>query len=161
MVVGVINDGNPKDIHYGNKQAVGHRLAVIALNDLYGKTQVHSGPIYDAVSFNGNQAVLTFKSVGGGLAVKTGTTALTGFEIAGADHKWYDAQASISGNTVVATSSSVSKPVAVRYGWSNDPIDVNLFNKDGFPASPFRTDNWTGVTDNMSFLKPTHGGTVD
>jgi sialate O-acetylesterase len=87
----------------------------------------------------GNKAILSFKHVGGGLIAKDG--ALQGFTIAGEDHKFVNAQAEVQGDKVVVWSDQVAKPVAVRFGWANYPV-VNLWNKDGLPASPFRTDNF-------------------
>jgi sialate O-acetylesterase len=77
---------------------------------------------------------------------------LQGFELAGPDHKFYYAQAIIiNGNKIKVWCSQVSQPIAVRYGWTDAPIDANLFNKDGFPVSPFRSDNWKGVTEGKGF----------
>ena len=88
---------------------------------------------------DGDTVELTFSHVGGGLAVHG--EKLTGFTIAGQDRRFVDAEARISGDKVLVTSDQVPEPVAVRYGWLNDP-DCNLFNKEGLPASPFRTDDW-------------------
>ena len=76
---------------------------------------------------------------------------LRGFEIAGADKKFYYAQASIDGDKIVVWSDKVTQPVAVRYAWTNAPVDASLFNVDGFPASSFRTDNWPGITERKKF----------
>ena len=76
-----------------------------------------------------------------------------GFEIAGPDRRFYFARALILGNQIEVSSDLVANPVAVRYGWSNTPVDINLCNADGFPASPFRTDNWPGITDKEKFYK--------
>jgi sialate O-acetylesterase len=146
--------GDPKDIHPKNKQEVGRRLAAIALNDVYGFSQTAAGPVYDSVAFTADRADLYFKSIGRGLWAKDKFGYLRGFEIAGADRKFYSAQAFIRGNHIEVMSDSVGQPGAVRYGWSNAPEDINLYNEDGFPASPFRTDNWPGVTDNVHFYKP-------
>ena len=78
---------------------------------------------------------------------------LKGFAIAGKDQKFKYAKAQIQGNQVVVYSDEISSPVAVRYSWENDPADSNLFNKDGFPAGPFRTDNWKGITENIKYSK--------
>jgi sialate O-acetylesterase len=145
--------GDPKDIHPKNKQEVGRRLAAIALNDVYGFTQTASGPIYDSVSFNGPSAVLYFKSIGKGLLAKDKNGYLRGFEIAGSDRKFHYAKAFIVGRHVEVFSDSISNAAAVRYGWSNAPEDINLYNIDGFPASPFRTDNWPGLTDAYRFYE--------
>lgn len=143
--------GEAKDIHPKNKQTVGKRLAAIALSDVYGFPQTCSGPVYKSVSFSNGEAVLSFGSVGKGLCSGSRYGNLVGFEIAGADRKFYFARAYIKGDQVIVKSDSVSNPVAVRYGWSNAPVDINLYNTDGFPASPFRTDQWPGVTDGGHF----------
>ena len=144
--------GDAHDIHPKNKQEVGKRLAAIAMNDVYGIPQTDNGPVYDSVKFSKSQATLFFKSAGKGLLAKDKNGYLRGFEIAGSDRKFYFAKAFIVDNHIIAYSDSVINPVAVRYGWSNAPDDINLFNMDGFPASPFRTDNWPGVTDSVRFF---------
>jgi sialate O-acetylesterase len=144
--------GDPKDIHPKNKQEVGRRLAVIALNNVYGIKQTCNGPQYDSVSFSNDKAVLFFKSVGKGLIAKDKNGYLRGFEIAGQNKKFYYARAYIQGSQIVVSADSVSNPVAVRYGWSDAPDDINLYNDDGFPASPFRTDNWRSLTDSVKFF---------
>ena len=78
---------------------------------------------------------------------------VNGFELAGPDRKFYFAKAFIKDNRVIVSADSVANPVTVRYGWSDAPTDINLFNVDGFPASPFRTDNWPGITDSLGFYK--------
>ncbi len=136
----VITDvGEVKDIHPKKKEPVGHRLALAAEALAYGKKVEYSGPEYDKLTVDGNKAVLSFTHLGGGLEAKDG--ALTGFTIAGEDKVFHPAEAEIKGDTVVVSSKDVAKPVAVRYGWANNPI-VNLWNKAGLPASPFRTDDW-------------------
>ncbi len=141
----VITDvGDPVDIHPKDKQPVGERLAYIALNKTYGKKNVAwSGPVYKSMSVKGNQIVLKFDHIDGGLVSKGGK--LTGFTIAGADKKFVWADATIEGKTVVVSSAAVSAPMAVRYGWRMYPI-LNLFNGKNLPASPFRTDDWKLVT---------------
>ena len=81
---------------------------------------------------------------------------MKGFEIAGEDKKFYYAQAKIEGNTVIVNNINVNKPVSVRYGWSNAPIDANLFNQEGLPTSPFRTDSWDGVTIKKQYERQTN-----
>ena len=148
----VITDiGNPKDIHPTNKLDVGKRLAASALKVAYNQDLVFSGPIFESASFENDKAILKFKYVGGGLIVKDKYGYLKGFEIAGEDKIFYYAKAEIIGEKVIVKHDKVSKPVAVRYGWSNSPIDDNLFNAEGLPASPFRTDNWKGITDEVKF----------
>jgi sialate O-acetylesterase len=141
-----IDIGDAKDIHPRNKEDVGKRLAAWALADVYKQQGVAgSGPVYDSMKVEGDKVRLTFKHVHGGLVAKG--DALKGFAIAGEDKKWVWADAKIDGDSIVVSSPSVSKPVAVRYAWANNPI-CNLYNKAGLPAVPFRTDDWPGVTAN-------------
>ena len=141
----VITDiGDAKDIHPKNKQDVGRRLALAALHMSYGKDIVCSGPVFEKLQVEGSTVRLQFKHVGSGL-VAQGGGAIKGFAVAGSDKKFYAAEARIDGNSVVVRSDQVEKPVGVRYAWANNPLG-NLFNKDGLPASPFRTDDWAGVT---------------
>lgn len=142
----IIDIGEAKDIHPRNKQDVGKRLALNALAKDYGKDVVFSGPMYKSVKFKGNKATLKFKHTDGGLQTKSGE-ALKGFSIAGADKKFVWANATIEGKKVVVSSPHVSEPVAVRYAWAHNPI-CNLYNGAGLPASPFRTDDWQGITVN-------------
>jgi sialate O-acetylesterase len=150
----VITDiGNAKDIHPRNKQDVGWRLSQWALHQTYGKKDlVPSGPLFKAAKPEGSAIRVSFDNVGSGLMVgkkvglsptehvKDGT--LARFAIAGADKKWHWADAKIDGADVVLTSSEVDKPVAVRYAYSTNPAGANLYNKEGIPASPFRSDDW-------------------
>ena len=136
----VITDaGDPDNIHPKKKEPVGARLALAARAIAYGEKIEYWGPLYDSMKVEGNKAVLSFKSVAGGLVAQGGE--LTGFTLCGADKKFVNAKAEIQGDTVVVSSPEVQQPVAVRYGWANCPV-VNLFSKDGLPASPFRTDEW-------------------
>lgn len=143
----VITDiGEANDIHPRNKQDVGIRLALNALDKDYGKADIiYSGPTYKSISINGNKAIITFDNVINGLEVNNKYGYIEGFTIAGADKKFEWAKAYIDGNNVIVYSDKISNPVAVRYSWSNNP-DVNLFNKAGLPAVPFRTDDWKGIT---------------
>jgi sialate O-acetylesterase len=143
--------GNAKDIHPTNKQDVAKRLASIALNNVYGKKQVCSGPIYKSMEIKGNEITLSFVSIGVGLSSTDKNGILKGFEIAGSDKVFYVAKAIIKDNKVIVSSESVSYPVAVHYGWADDDTDINLFNKENFPASPFRTDNWVMITANEKY----------
>jgi len=139
----VITDvGNEFDIHPKPKQPVGERLALAALGLAYDKKIEYSGPVYKDAKFEGDKAVLSFDHVGGGLVAKGSDNGeLSGFAVAGSDHVFHPAKAVIKGDTVVVTSDKVSKIEAVRYGWANYPNPVlNLFNKEGLPATPFRTD---------------------
>ncbi len=134
-----IDVGDSGNIHPKNKQAVGARLALAARAVAYGETLIHSGPLFESMAAKGGNLCLRFKHVGEGLVAKGGK--LTGFTIAGADRKFVPAQAVIEGETVIVTSPEVMEPLAVRYGWANDP-KCSLYNKAGLPASPFRTDEW-------------------
>lgn len=129
--------GNTNDIHPRQKKPVGERLALAARALVYGEKVEYSGPLYKSMEADGDEAVVSFDHVGGGLVAKGGE--LKGFTIAGTDKKFVPAKAVIKGDTVVVSAEGVSSPKAVRYGWDNVP-DVNLFNKADLPASPFRTD---------------------
>ena len=141
MAVG-IDCGDPVALHPKNKKPMGIRHAYLALKEVYGKDIVPNGPRYLSQKIEGNKIVLTFDCIGSGMmAAKPGK--LDDFAIAGADKKWHWADAEISGNTVIVSSQEVPSPVAVRYAWAMNPTQRNLlYNKEGLPASPFRTDNW-------------------
>ena len=129
--------GDANDIHPKQKEPVGNRLSLAARALAYGEKIVYSGPLYQEMKAAGDKAWISFSHVGGGLAAKDGD--LKGFTIAGADGKFVPAKAEIKGDKVIVSAEGVAEPKAVRYGWTNVP-DVNLFNKEGLPASPFRTD---------------------
>jgi sialate O-acetylesterase len=134
----VITDcGDAQDIHPKRKEPVGQRLARAARALAYGEKIEYSGPVFSAMQVTGDQAVLSFTHVGGGLVAKDGD--LQGFTIAGDGKDFVLATAKIEGDKVLVSASGIQRPVAVRYGWTNVPV-VNLFNKDGLPATPFRTD---------------------
>jgi sialate O-acetylesterase len=148
-----IDVGEAGDIHPKNKYDVGERLALWALARDYGRTGlVCSGPLYKAMAIEGGKIRVSFDFVGGGLMVgrKTGReavvadkgTSLKRFAIAGAERKWVWADAAIDDGSVVVSSPQVPKPVAVLYAFSMNPDGCNLYNREGLPASPFRTDNW-------------------
>jgi sialate O-acetylesterase len=139
-----IDVGDPKDVHPHRKAEVGERLALWALGKIYGEKIVYSGPLYQSFTVDGSKALVRFSSTGSGLIAKS-SSSLQGFSIAGHDHKFYWADAVIQGDEVVVSSSQVTHPVAVRYAWGDSPV-CNLFNKEGLPASPFRTDDWPGIT---------------
>ena len=141
MAVG-IDCGDLVALHPKNKKSIGIRHAYLALKEVYGKDIVPCGPRYLSQKIEGNKIVLTFDSVGSGMmAAKPGK--LDTFAIAGADKQWHWADAEISGNTVIVSSKEVPSPMAVRYAWAMNPSQRNLlYNKEGLPASPFRTDDW-------------------
>ena len=140
----IIDIGEANNIHPKNKQDVGKRLALWALSRSYGKKLVYSGPIYKSMKVEGNNIILDFEHVGGGL-VAAGDEPLKGFAIAGTDREFVWADAKIDGDTVVVSGNEDSAPVAVRYAWADNPV-CNLYNEEGLPASPFRTDDWPGIT---------------
>jgi sialate O-acetylesterase len=141
-----VDIGDAADIHPKNKQEVGRRLALAARKVAYGETLVFSGPVYrrGSMRVEGSRARLKFEHEGSGLMAKGGAP-LKGFAIAGKDRKFVWANARIEGNSVVVWSDNVPTPAAVRYAWAANP-DATLCNKEGLPASPFRTDNWPGIT---------------
>ena len=143
MAVG-IDVGDATDIHPENKQAIGYRLAQQALSKTYKLDVVPGGPIYKSAKTRGSTIVVSFDEIGSGLAAQDGAPLKT-FAIAGADKQFVAADAKIAGKTVVVSSPDVPSPKAVRYAWADNPVGCNLANKEGFPASPFRTDDWEPV----------------
>jgi sialate O-acetylesterase len=161
----VITDfGNEYDIHPTPKRPVGERLALVARANTYGEKVEYSGPMFDKAAVEGDTIVLSFKHLGNGLTsfemeptlekggkfayrAKSGSDGapLVGFTICGEDKKFHPAKAEIKGDKIVVRSAEVARPVAVRYAWADHPV-CNLFNKDGLPASPFRTDDFPGIT---------------
>ena len=138
-----VDIGASTDIHPRNKLDVGHRLALAARAKVYGEKIVYSGPIYRSMKIKGNLISLKFNHAGSGLMTKNGEE-LKGFVIAGSDGKFFPAHARIDGkNRVIVSSKEVPNPTTVRYAWANFP-DANLYNLEGLPASPFRTDPYAG-----------------
>ena len=140
-------------IHPRNKADVGERLALWALKHQYNRPDtVTSGPLFSEMAVEGNRIRLRFDSVGGGLmagkkvgrqpTVEDPGAALRRFAIAGEDRNWAWADAQIVDDTVVLSSPQVPKPVAVRYAYTSNPVGANRYNREGLPASPFRTDDW-------------------
>ncbi len=144
----IIDIGEADNIHPTNKQDVGKRLALAALKIAYGKDIVYSGPIYKSMIVSGNKIIVDFDNTGSGLNCHDRYGYVKGFSIAGSDRKFHWAKAYIENNKVVVYCDKVNNPVAIRYGWANNPDDVNLYNNEGLPASPFRTDEWPGITVN-------------
>lgn len=139
-----IDIGMEKDIHPSNKQDVGHRLALIARAKTYGQNVEFSGPLYKSYEMMGHCIRIHFDHTTGGLKTNDDRP-VTGFAIAGPDHVWHWATATIDGNSVIVSSDKVKFPVAVRYAWADNPA-CNLYNGANLPAFPFRTDCWNGVT---------------
>lgn len=137
-----IDTGDVVALHPKNKKPIGIRHAYLALKRTYGKDFVDSGPRYRQQTVDGNAIVLEFDSVGSGIVPARGGK-LNTFAISGSDQVWHWADAVIKGDTVVVSSADVPKPVAVRYAWAMNPSQRNLlYNHEGLPASPFRTDDW-------------------
>jgi sialate O-acetylesterase len=141
--IAITNDiGNPNDAHPTNKQDVGKRLASVAFREVYGdKKVVANGPTFNAVTIRKDTLTLTFTNIGGGLCVKNGGDLLNAFSVAGADNKFHKAIAKICGDKVIVYSNEVINPINVRYAFESNPPEVNFYNKEGFPAPPFRTDH--------------------
>ncbi len=137
-----IDLGEAKDVHPHNKEPLGERLTRIALANVYGRPLEFSGPIFASMQVEGAAARIHFTHLGGGLVAKGGP--LKGFQVAGADQRFVDADARIDGDTLLVSAATVSSPVAVRYAWDNFPegLGCNLTNAAGLPAAPFRTDHW-------------------
>ncbi len=137
-----IDLGEWNDIHPLNKKDVGGRLALAAEKTAYHETGIiASGPRFKSMKIKGNRLMLTFTGTGSGLVTKGGGK-LMGFAIAGKDMRFVWAKAKISGQRVVVWNAKVRDPVAVRYAWADNPKGANLYNKEGLPAAPFRTDDW-------------------
>ena len=134
-----IDLGEWNDIHPLNKKDIGKRLSRCAQKIAYGeKHLVCSGPIYESMKIVGNKIILTFKNTGSGLIAKGGKE-LKYFSIAGKDNKFIWAKAKIENNKVIVWNDKIKNPEAVRYAWADNPEGCNLYNKEGLPASPFRT----------------------
>ena len=135
--------GEALDVHPTNKQAVGERLALAARAVSYGQDVAFSGPTYRSHEKDGSHIVVSFDHAGGGLVGREmAGGSLRGFAIAGADQQFVWAKATIEGDRLVVWSPEVTEPVAVRYAWADNPEGANLYNADGLPAAPFRTDSW-------------------
>lgn len=150
-----IDVGDADNLHPTDKLYVGKRLALAARHVAYGQDLVYSGPLYDSMKVEGGKIRISFTQLGKGLTigvppantngfVASPASELKGFALAGSDQKFVWAQAVINGDTVVVSSDKVADPVAVRYDWQQNPPG-NLYNREGLPASPFRTDSWPPV----------------
>jgi sialate O-acetylesterase len=140
----IIDIGEADNIHPKNKQEVGRRLALNANKLVYKQHVIASGPLYKSYRKEANRIYISFTNVSAGLRTKDAKE-ITGFSIAGNDHQFYWAKATIQGKYVVVYADQVQDPQAVRYAWADNP-ECNLINAEGLPAIPFRTDNWKGIT---------------
>jgi sialate O-acetylesterase len=143
-----IDLGVANNIHPKNKQDVGKRLELAALNKGYRKPVIYSGPMYQSMKVADNKIEIEFTHFGCGLTKLKRSKEITGFSIAGADKKFHWAKAKIiDKNRVEVWCNEVKEPVAVRYGWADNPGFLNLYNNQLLPANPFRTDDWEGITE--------------
>jgi len=141
-----VDVGHPFDIHPPNKQALGSRMALIARNMVYGENKLQCyGPTYKSYKIKGSEVTISFDDVGKGLFLRS-VGSKQGFQIAGEDQVFHDANAKIVGKDIVVSSDRVKSPIAVRYAFEDNPV-CTLYNIDGLPASPFRTDDWKLFTD--------------
>jgi len=136
-----IDVGDANDVHPKNKMDVGIRLARVARKVAYGETLVATGPMFKSLTIQGSTAWIDFDSVGGGLVLGAPGSEPKGFAVAGADKVWVAATARIEKNRIALSSDRVAAPVAVRYGWADNP-PCNVYNAEKLPAAPFRTDDW-------------------
>jgi sialate O-acetylesterase len=135
----IIDVGNPNDIHPRDKKTVGTRLAFIALNKAYGRSDVrYRATVLDTYKVEGATVTLFFSDPVSKPAAEDGGNSVMGFEIAGADRRYKRANATIHNNTVVVSNESVKQPVAVRYAWKDNPEEANLIGDNGLPVGPFR-----------------------
>jgi sialate O-acetylesterase len=134
-----IDLGEWNDIHPDNKKDVGLRLALAARKMVYGENIVASGPLFQSAVRDGNKLVITFTETGSGLVTRDGGEPAE-LAIAGADKKFVWSRAKIEGNKLIVWNEAIAEPVYVRYAWADNPVNPNIYNKEGLPASPFRTD---------------------
>jgi sialate O-acetylesterase len=139
-----IDIGDANDIHPKNKEDVGKRLYLSARKVAYDENIISSGPVYQSMRIEGGKIRLKFTSIGNGLTTRNNET-LKGFSIAGKDSKFYWADAKIDQDEIIVSAIKVEFPLAVRYSWESNP-DGNLYNKEGLPAPPFRTDSLRLIT---------------
>ena len=135
-----IDLGEWNDIHPDNKKDVGERLALAALKISYGENITHSGPVFQSSVIEGNRMIISFTNIGSGLMTKDGE-APSEFAIAAADKKFVWANTKIDSDKVIVWNDTIKDPMYVRYAWADNPVNPNLFNKEGLPASPFKTDH--------------------
>ena len=143
----IIDVGDAIDIHPKDKQTVGYRLSLAARKVAYGESLVYTGPTYQSMKVEKNKILITFDHVGKGLQVNDKYGYINGFTVASknGDFKWASATM-INSNTLALSSDEVTDPAEVRYGWADNPDDLNLYNSEGLPANPFRTDTRAAIT---------------
>jgi sialate O-acetylesterase len=156
-IVTAIDIGDGNDIHPKNKQDVGIRLGLAALNVAYRENVIASGPVFQSWKKKRNKAIVSFTDTGSGLVSKNKFGFVRGFAIAGADKKFYWATAYVDDDKVVVFSPKVRKPVAIRYNWADNPGGCDLYNVEGLPAFPFRTDNWPFFTKGKVYMYDENG----
>jgi sialate O-acetylesterase len=148
-----IDLGDSTDVHPTDKIQLANRLALLSLKNTYRQNLGESdSPLASEIQFQGEKAIILFRNSGSGLVARDRYGYLRGFELAGADQKFCFAQARIEGDKVIVSSPKVPVPVAVRYAWSSNPSDANLYNVEGLPASPFRSDDWKLNTEGFNYL---------
>jgi sialate O-acetylesterase len=143
--------GDPNDIHPTNKQDVGKRLAALALNKIYHQKIISQGPSFKSMKIKKNQLILSFHHTRNELTTHDESAFVNGFEIAGNDQVFHPALATVKANKILVSAKNVKNPIATRFGWIGDASANNLFNKEGFPAVPFRTDHWKTITKNNKY----------
>ena len=150
-----IDTGDEVELHPKNKKPIGLRHAYLALGKTYGLPIVHEGPIFSELSLEGSKVAIRFTSIGSGLKPSRKGD-MDSFAIAGKDRVWHWAKAEIESDSIILSASNVQKPLAVRYAWAMNPSKRNLlYNKEGFPASPFRTDDWPLFDPNGEVIEVT------
>ena len=152
-----IIEGDGLEIRERNKLDLGVRLGLAARKIAYGERLVCEGPVYQSMQMDDRKIRISFRSIGGGLIAKNKFGFLRGFAIAGADKQFHWANAYIEGDAVVVFSPAVQQPVAVRYAWADNPGPLDLYNVEGLPAFPFRTDDWPLFTTGKVYLYDENG----
>jgi sialate O-acetylesterase len=141
-----IDIGEADNIHPGNKQEVGRRLALVALHDTYNEEVTYSGPVLEDLVIDGSTVILQFDPMDSQLVIKDKYGYVKGFAVAGEDRTFHWAKGVQYENKIYLRSAAVDDPVGVRYAWADNPDDANVYNAEGLPAGPFRTDDWPGIT---------------
>ncbi len=151
-----IDLGEADDIHPKNKEDVGYRLALGALATSYGSDMIPPNPAFKSFSVTGKEVHIEFEGVGSGLITDDKYGYVRGFQIAGKDRKFYWARARLENDKIIVSGSEVDEPVAVRYAWSDNPGRLNIYNKEGLPLLPFRTDDWELSTSGKVYVDTPH-----